>query len=80
MAIQSISFIFHQPRSLMPRSLRPATGSWQAAMLERRAFRRMELACGNDRFCQAMRLIEKTFIRMRKINARSSGFRPKAGS
>jgi hypothetical protein len=31
--IQSISFTFQQPRSLIVRSVRPAAGSWQAAML-----------------------------------------------
>ena len=30
--IQSISFTFQQPRSLIARSVRPAAGSWQAAM------------------------------------------------
>jgi hypothetical protein len=79
MGIQNMGFTFHQPYCLMPRSVRPATGSWQATMPGRSVFCQMELACGNDSFSQAMRLIEKTFIRVRKINAVRSGFRQKAG-
>ena len=33
MGIQIISITFHQPHSLMPRSVRPAASLWQAAML-----------------------------------------------
>jgi hypothetical protein len=45
--IQSIRFAFQQPRSLMPCSVRPAGGFWQAA-LRRRTKHQMKFSYGND--------------------------------
>jgi hypothetical protein len=67
--IQSISFTFQRLSGLMPCSVRPAAGSWQAAMPEQDVRYPLSLSCGDYGRSSCLVGIEKTFDCLQKINA-----------